>query len=274
MRGALLARALAAAVLCATPVLCVAPGAAEPLPPGLALGESADARQAIDGDTLVLADGRELRLAAVGAPRPLLPRGDAAPARDRRLDTLAAAAREALDAAIRGRRIDIYFGAQHRDRHGRLVAHVVAPTIGWVQRHLVERGLARVETLAATAAGAGPLLASEAAARGARRGLWDHPLFQVRSADESGRWLDTFQLVEGTVGAVDGGRTVTRLEIGGSERRLTIVLSAAARRELREAGVELPALVGRPVRVRGWISWRDGARIDLDHAAPLELPGR
>lgn len=265
MRGTMLARTLAAAVLCA------APGAAEPLPPGLALGESAAVRQAIDGDTLVLADGRELRLAAVAAPRPLLPRGGAAPARDRRLDALVTASREALDAAIRGRTIDIYFGAQRHDRHGRLVAHVVAPAVGWVQRHLVARGLARVETLPATAAGAGPLLASEAAARAARLGVWDHPQFQVRSAEESGRWLDTFQLVEGPVAAVHDGRTASRLEVGGSERRLTIVLSAAARRELRDAGVALPALVGRPLRVRGWIGWRDGARIDLDHAAPLEL---
>lgn len=251
----------------------VGPALADGLPPGLTLGERAVVRGAIDGDTLRLADGRELRLAAVAAPRPALPRSGAARP-DARLDALVAAARQASDDWAGGERVDLYFPAQHSDRHGRVVAHVVIPGKGWLQQVLLAQGLARVQTSDGTAAGATVLLPTEAAARAERRGLWDHPLFQIRSAEDSGRWLDTFQLIEGPVARVGPGRGTSRIELGAGERRLAVIVSSKARAELRSAGVELAALTGRTLRVRGWIRWQDGARLELTHAASLELVDR
>ena len=70
------------------------------------------------------------------------------------------------------------------------------------------------------------------------------------------------------------GRGVSRLEIGATERRLTVLIPAKVRSELRAMGIEIPALVERSVRVRGWIRWQDGARVELTHAAALELTDR
>ena len=142
-----------------------APAAAEPLPPGLTAGERVVVQEAIDGDTLRLADGRELRLAAVAAPKPQLPRTGAITAPDARLDALAEAARQAIDAWTRGRPVDLYFPAQRSDRHGRIVAHAMTPDKGWLQTALLAQGLARVQTTATMAAAADALLRTEAAAR-------------------------------------------------------------------------------------------------------------
>lgn len=258
------------AQLLALAAFLAAPAAAEPLPPGLTAGETVTVREAIDGDTLRLADGRELRLAGVAAPKPLLPRTGASTAPDARLDALAEAARQALDGWARGQPVDLHFPAQRSDRHGRVVAHVVTQDQGWLQAALLAQGLARVQMTATTAAGADALLRIEATARAERRGLWAHPLFHIRRAEDCGRWLDTFQLVEGPVAAVRLGRGTSRIELGATERHLTVLIPAKARSELRAAGIELPALVGRSLRVRGWIRWQDGARMELTHAAALE----
>jgi endonuclease YncB( thermonuclease family) len=252
-------------------ILLAAPAVAEPLPPGLAFGETAAVREALDGDTVRLADGRELRLAAIAAPKAPLPRRGTEPGRDIRLEALAKAARQAVAEWTREDPVELYFATQQGDRHGRLVAHLVTPTKGWIQAGLVAEGLARVQTTQATATGAAALLRIEAAARAERRGMWAHPLFQVRTAEDSGRWLDTFQLVEGPVTSVRNGRTSSRIEIGAGERHLTVIVPAKTRAELRAAGVDLPGLLGSSLRVRGWIRWQDGPRIELTHAAALEL---
>jgi hypothetical protein len=49
------------------------------------------------------------------------------------------------------------------------------------------------------------------------------------------------------------------------------VVPPAARRLLREAGIDVAALAGRHVLVRGWIMVRDGPMIELSHAEAIEL---
>lgn len=263
--GAMLGRILAIMALLAGPAV------AQSLPREITLAETSVAAEALDGDTVRLHDGREVRLAGIAAPKPPLPRAGTAVQPDRRLDALIAATRRHLDERIRDRPLDLYPITPLADRHGRLVAHVATAGGVWLQADLVGEGLALVQAADARVAGMANLLRIEAQARAARRGIWTHPLFQVRRPEEAGRWLDTFQLVEGAVAAVRSGRGNSRIEIGTGERRLTVVVAATTRSTLRRAGVDLAALPGHTVRARGWLRWQDGARLDLAHAEALEL---
>lgn len=242
--------------------------AAEALPAEFADGKPARVTGVIDGETARLADGSELRLAAILAPKALPPRTGQTSRTDPAIERLTTAARDALARLIDGQPITLHFaGAPRRDRHGRHVAHVAGPDGGWVQAALVAQGLARVHTTADFAGGATLLLNLETEAREKQRGLWRHDAFRVRSPRELGRWIETFQIVEGTAVMVEGARATGRLALDGDNARLALNLSTRARNELRALG----DLNTAPLRVRGWVRWQNGPVIDVTHPAQIEL---
>jgi len=170
--------------------------AAAPLTP---LGEARVAAVP-DAATLVLDTGLEVRLAALEPPRRAQGRLAAEPFYEE--------ARAALEALTLGRavRLEIPEGQPERDRWARAPARVVLTggdsDLGdvAVNREMVARGLARVRPEYETDAEARALLALEAAARAAERGLWASPFFAVRPAEAvTLSSAGSFQIVEGVV---------------------------------------------------------------------------
>ena len=239
---------------------------------------------AADGETLRLGDGTELRLAAIGVPMPAVQHSEAAPSADERdaaaVAALAEEARQAAASLTDRREVQIYYEERHNDRYGRIVAHVVVAPDLWLEAELVRRGLARVETTRDTAAAATDLLAIEAKARAANRGLWALRAYRVRDVAGLRSWRDSFQIVAGRIAAShkSPGRQwleVTGLELAGARGRgLELEIPAAANRLFRAADSDPPHLIGADVRVRGWLRWQDGPIIDVDHPAQIEVIGR
>jgi micrococcal nuclease len=148
-----------------------------------------------------------------------------------------------------------------------------APSRRWVQQALLEAGAVRVRTRPNDRALAREMLRVEARARQARRGLWSLPDYQVRLPQEVVAQRDEgFQLVEGRVlrAAEAGGRVF--LEFSAQWRGgFSIETPAAAVPDFLAAGVELSALKGRLVRVRGEVRpTAFGPRLRLDHPEQLE----
>lgn len=225
----------------------------------------------LDGETLRTADGADVRLVGLWTAKPAALRPNEPPRPiDRSLAALQQAARGSLVAVSEGRGAHLHFERLRQDRHGRLVAHVVTEDGIWLQAHLAEAGLARIETSADTATRAAALLRLEARAREAGRGLWGHPAFRVIAPHEAGRRLGTFQLVEGTAQAIEGKRPSSRFVLVGGDRVLTIAPTAAVRSEWRQRGDDLSSFMDRPARIRGWLRWQDGAVVDVTHAAQIE----
>ena len=244
-----------------------APGAASAEPwKGLAAGGSAEVRRVISGNTIDLKNGKRLRLAGIQAPR--LARGGQAGW------PLAAEAKTALARLTAGRMLRLFHGGGRADRYGRVIAHVRAgggPGI-WLQGRLLSLGLARVRTYADNAALAKQMLAAEALARRARKGIWALPFYRVRHHRRLRGLLDTFQLVEGRVLRVAHGRRWTYLNFTPDWRRdFTISLDRPARRRFRKAGLNLDDLQGKRVRVRGWLYRRNGPMIQATHPAQIEV---
>jgi micrococcal nuclease len=232
------------------------------LPPGLDSGARALVTTVVDGGTFALADGRTVRLAALDIPRPAANRRDVA----------AAQAKEVLAGLVAGREVALSLASQPADRYGRTLAHVVDPQGRWVQAEMVSRGLARVAVFAGERTGLAELLALEAAAREARRGLWAMPEFRIVDAGQAMRHIDTFQLVEGRVKQVEqrGGRTY--LNFGDDWRSdFTVLVPAAIRRQLAAAGLDPSRYEGKMVRVRGWIKSRNGPLIELVQPEQIEV---
>lgn len=246
---------LALAVL-ASPL--AAPAAALP---DLQPAGSAEVRAVRDGRTLLLADGRELRLVGIDVPLE----------GDRSVAPLARSAATALGDLVAHRDIDLYLAGNPLDRHGRLLAHAVANGV-WLQGELLRRGLARVESFADNRAGIAAMLAIERRARRSRRGIWADPFYAVRRAEEAGRYAGTFQIVEGTV--VDAATVEGQVFVNfAAEWRAGFRLRIAgdALRLCRAAGIDPRALAGERLRVRGYIDGGTRPTIEVTHPEQIEF---
>jgi len=208
-----------------------------------------------DGGSFDVADGRRVRLAAVRPP--------SGPAAEE--------ARAALSKLILGKPIALAFDERSVDRHGHVVAHVFVGA-RWLQDHLVAMGLARVHTHKDVRACAKPLLAREAEARGAKKGLWTHAFYRLRGAEALAGDIGTFQIVEGTPLAVVTRRDRTYLNFGADYR--TDFTVTVARRDLKrftEVGIDPAKWQGKKIRVRGWLSFLNGPELELTHPEQVEM---
>jgi len=265
-----------AAVLAAVLAWLAAPAPAAADVDALPAAGAGPVAEVPDGDTIVLADGRVVRLAGVLAPEPA-PERRRGRAGEREPDgdpgRLAAAARERLAALVAGRRVELRAGGRTVDRHGRLLAHLVRAEDGlWVQGALLADGLVRVYTFADVRALAADMYALEAAARQARRGLWAERRFAVLTPETVHDRLYGFRIVEGVVHEVAEVRRRVYLNFGADWRTdFTVSIAPGDRERFAEAGLDLTALQGRRVRVRGWVRSYNGPLIDADHPEQIEV---
>src|SRR5690348_15072484 len=142
-----------------------------PAPEGLSPPESAAVAGILDGNTLELESGDQLRLAGIEPPKPALAPGDG------RMAQLAQAAMDALRILIGSGPITLRYDAAKRDRYGRRLAQAFNAEGYWLQAGLVSAGWARVHGDGRNRLGLRTLLGLESAARNAESGLWQHPAF-------------------------------------------------------------------------------------------------
>lgn len=219
----------------------------------------------VDGDTLILLDGREIRLVGIQAPK--LPLGRPG----FKAWPLSPEAKAFLEELTLGKTLSLGFGGRRGDRHGRVLAHLFDSEGRWIQGEILKAGLARVYSFADNRALIAEMLALERAARAAKRGIWADPYYAVRSAETAGRWLGGFELVEGRVLAVGRGGGNTYLNFGADWRSdFTIAVNRRDRQAFEDAGIDLESYEGKRVRVRGWLKSRNGPMIGVTHPEQIE----
>ncbi len=221
----------------------------------------------LDGETLRLDDGGEVRLIGALAPRP--------PDRD--------TARRALAELVDGRSVLLRYADRKRDRYGRALAQVVtqADAAGapgssgiWIQQSLVRAGLARAYALPGSVACLRALMAAEAEARAAKAGHWGSGAFTVRQAADVttlSRRIGLFEIVEGEVHQAARTKDLTYINFGSDWRRDFTAAIATGPVDRANALERLKALAGRTIRVRGWIERRNGPMIVLGALEEIEV---
>ena len=263
-------------------VLLAAPPAAVGGVCALDEGGVSQAVEIVDGDTLTLGDGRQVRFTGIQAPK--LPLGRA----NFEAWPLAEEARSALAALVLGKTVTLRHGGRGEDRHGRVLAHVFAAGADgepvWLQHEMLRRGLARVYTFRDNRACAAELLAAERAAREARRGIWTDAFYAIRDAADVAsleRLHGRFELVEGKIVSAAVVRGRIYFNFGDDWRRdFTVTVAARDARLFLEdptwgayfgETADKPALAGRRLRVRGWLGRYNGPEITITHPEQIEL---
>lgn len=218
----------------------------------------------IDGETLLLDDGSEVRLAGALAPRAFDVGADDAnwPA--------ARAARTALAAMTEGRNVVLgTTGTAKRDRHNRHVAQVFVIEDGketWVQGRMLLDGHARAYQQKDQRGCAVELLAHEAVARRANAGLWAVDAYRARPAIRTQHlegMAGKFVVLTGRIAWVADGREVIALGFTPARGRawnsrygITVMIENRDRELLGGLGGDAQALAGKNVEVRGWLEQR------------------
>ena len=114
-------------------------------------------------------------------------------------------------------------------------------------------------------------LAIEARARAKSLGIWDDPGSVIDAADVADLTAADAKLVvvEGQVRRIGATRTRFYLDFGGA-RRFYRRRRAKAGAAFQRRGVDLAALTGQRVRVRGYLDDRFGPRIELTDPLMIE----
>jgi endonuclease YncB( thermonuclease family) len=212
-----------------------------------------------DARSFRLQDGRDVRLAGI----------DAAFAPE------AAERQRALTVILAGREVRLRGGDDTPDRYGRQTAFVWAlPDETLVQQQLLTEGEAIVSTDVSDRECAAALLAAEASAREAKRGIWADPAV-IKNAESPGDILagiGRMMLVEGKVLSVRQAGATTYLNFGRNwTRDFAVTIPRRALAGLAAAGLEPKALEYKRIRVRGVVEARTGPRIEVVRAGQIEL---
>jgi len=185
---------------------------------------------------------------------------------------MAPGAKAALERLVLDRSVELRFGGAKMDRHGRHLAHLFTNDGTWVQGEMLSRGWARVYTFPDNQALAAEMYAAEDSARAARRGIWGHRYYRVRTSKAGPLFNDvgTFQIVRGTVVAAANVRGRVYLNFGADWKSdFTITLNPKVRRRFEKSGLDPLTLEGRTIEVRGWLRKRNGPMISASHRQQL-----
>lgn len=228
------------------------------------LGTAASAA-VVDGRTLKLEDGRELRLAGIELP--------SAP------NTPEQSAVSSLRGLIAGRTITLRARAESTDRYGRLIAFAFIEGIEGrsLQEELVLRGQALVSPRISDPECYKRLRAAEQSARARKLGLWAAPGHNLRAATNLASLrteLGRFAIVEGRVLSVREARAMIYLNFGRRwDEDFTVAIKKRNEPLFLAALRDLKRLEGRVVRIRGWLEARGGPWIEADHPNQIEIVG-
>jgi endonuclease YncB( thermonuclease family) len=223
--------------------------------------------QIVDGRSIVLDDGREVRISGIEIPP--TPAAGTLPA---------APAKAALEAILRDQLVELRGPQEVTDRYGRTVAFVVrqdGPID--VAGELLARGHARVAANIGDPACAAELLSRERVARTSKLGLWSEPYYDVIEARNAPLLLAArgrFSLVQGKVLSVRESGGTIYLNFGRRwSEALTVTISKRHERIFSGAGLSPKRLESRTVRIRGWIEERNGPRIEASRPEQIEVAG-
>lgn len=200
-----------------------------------AAAETARVARVIDGDSLRLNDGREIRLIGINAPE-LGKNG----APDEPL------ARAALAELVRQGEIHLEYDAERHDRYGRTLAHVSLPDGRRAEEILLRQGWV---FLIAQPPNLSKLEIYNVAERQARReqlGVWSR--YKTRAATQMKSSDTGFHFVDGTVKNIGRGPHAIYLDLSD---RFSIVIP---HEDWHFFGGDPKRFLGRHIGARGWVT--------------------
>jgi len=222
--------------------------------------EEALVARIIDGDTVILRDGRHVRFIGINTPE-IGRKGKSS-------QPYAHAAKRELEKIInKERAIGLVFDQERYDKYKRLLAHVYLDKHTSISALLLRQGLATTLVIPPNIALLDCYRLAEREARVAGHGIWGLEAYQAKSSLSLVRSAKGYTIITGIVEKVGTNRRGFWLDLKG-------LLSLKINKDDMAyfSGYKLRGLVGKSVTVRGWIhrnKW--GLWMRIRHPAAIEV---
>ena len=230
---------------------CSPPAATEPV----------QVRYVHDGDSLVLADNKKIRLIGINTPE--------IAHQDQPTQALAIKARDRLRQLLfqQGNRAQLIYGEQRQDRHKRNLAHLWLADGSNLTAELLREGLGWAIAIPPNVRYLDCYLESEKTARRASRGVWDHPDYIARDSRDLSLRDEGFQRVRGRIIRVNHGGGANWINLQG---RFALRIPDKDIKWFEKRPDR--SWVGREIEVSGWLySAKGELRVNVQHPAALQF---
>lgn len=223
----------------------------------------------IDGLTILLKDGTIVRLASIDIPDFHI--WEFAPYAEASFKLLQDKLPERTEVMLYQTR------NQKKGRVNRMnqeLAHVVIKNDDvWLQGLYLANGLARVYTAPARTEMLDQMYKAEQAARKDKRGIWAKDSeYLILDPDTAQGHIGEFVIVEGVVKNAASVRNNIYLNFGKDWKTdFTVMVSPALRKKFSHQGISALSLSHTQIRVRGYLREYNGALIELEDTAHLEI---
>ncbi len=223
----------------------------------------------IDGDTVVLASGKQVRMVGTQAPKLALSRKNFTDW------PLAKQAKQTLENIALGQTVTLKYGGRKTDRHGRILAHLFTEDGTWLQKYMLEQGLARTYSFKDNRSCITELLKAEQTARTNSLNIWQNDYYDIMSASDLKQLNQkngTYQIIEGELLKFDTVYGQLYFNFGENYRTdFTITVAKRNRLAFAQSNIDFKNPIGKKIRIRGWLEQRGGPMIEATHPEQFEF---
>lgn len=227
----------------------------------------------VDGDTVILANGKQVRMVGTQAPKLKLDRKNF-------IDwPYASEAKQTLENIALNQPVTLKYGGLKIDRHNRILAHLFikdgAGNDVWLQQYMLQQGLARTYSFSDNRSCVTELLKAEIQARSNKINIWQHQYYDILQAQDLktlNEKFGTYQIIEGRVKKFESKYGQLYFNFGDNYKTdFTINVSKKNRLSFAQSGLDFKNLIGKTVRIRGWLEKRGGPMIEATHPEQFEF---
>lgn len=215
-------------------------------------------KKVYDGDTVLLSDGRKIRLLGINTPE--------IEHFDKVGQAGGEAARQWLKQQLLNTRVRLEFDQQKHDKYQRYLAHLFTKQGEHINLQLVRRGYASINIYPPNLIYVTKLLKAEQAAEAERLGIWSYPEYTPKQGDEiNKRNKQGWQRIVGRVLRIKRTAKNTYLKLGDN-------FYVRIKKAHLQYFNTLDLLKGKKIEVRGWV-WRykNGYSMSVRHPAAIKI---
>ncbi|MGZ5623024.1 MAG: thermonuclease family protein [Methylobacter sp.] len=197
-----------------------------------------------DGDTVVLEDGRKIRLLGINTPE--------VQHRDKPADAGGEEAKRWLIDKLKNSKVRLEIGAEKTDKYGRTLAHLFTEKKEHINLQLVAEGLAAVSIYPSEQYYVDELVKAQEQAEQAKLGIWGRPEYAaipVGSLTEDGH--QGWTRLVGKVANINRARKSIYLEFSPE-------FEARIENKWLDLFPDVNGYLGKTIEVRGWLNKRAG----------------
>ncbi len=215
-------------------------------------------KKVYDGDTVLLSDGRKIRLLGINTPEIEHSNKLAQAGGD--------AARKWLTQKLLGTKVRLEFDQEKRDKYKRYLAHIFTKQDLHINRELVRLGFASTNIFPPNLKYVPELLAAERTAELEQSGIWRYPDYQTKFTSElSKKNKKGWQRIVGKVTGIKSTRKSRYL-------KLTNNFDVRIKKEHLQYFENIDHLMGRKIEVRGWVnSYKKGFSMLVKHPGAIKI---